>query len=302
MTGKPQVLVTGSTGRLGSLVAVASRDDYGLRPRILVRDHNLGTDWQPPRGMDVAVGDYTDSGSLRTALEDVAAVFLISPVHPDMVTRECALVDVAAELRTHPRIVKVSGLATELDSPVDSGRWHARIEEAIKNTDLPAVFLRPSFFMQNLGFQADSVRTRGLLRGAVGDASIAMVDARDIADVAAAILSGRASPDSQAVDLTTSRGWSYDQIAAALSHAFQRRVDYQRQTADEVRSALVAAGQPDWHIRILLQFNSAFIAGQGSRLSNSVRQVLGREPRTLEDYLQELAGGAATTGADPFPS
>ena len=47
-----------------------------------------GGDWQDPVGMDVVAGDYSDTDSLREALTSVDAVFLVSPVHPDMSSRE----------------------------------------------------------------------------------------------------------------------------------------------------------------------------------------------------------------------
>ena len=297
-----QILVTGYSGRLGKLVATHLRDAHALNPRVLVRPARLAGDWQPPSGMDVAGGDYADPESLENALAGIDAVFLVSPVDPAMCTHELALAQVAARMDRPPHIVKISGLGTRLDSFIDSGRWHARIEQGIGKLNLPATFLRPNFFMQNLAFQADSIRLDGILRGAVADARIAMVDARDIAEVAASVLLGGSAIEGKAVSLTSERNYNYEEIADALSQAFNRPVAYLRQTKAEVAAALAKSGQPDWHVNILLAFNEAFIQGWGAEVTQVVAHSLGRPARLLESYLAELAGGARVSGSDPFPS
>lgn len=303
-----KILVCGASGRLGTLVAEALRDRQADAPRVLVRPARIDDGWQTPPGMELAAGDFTDSASLDAALDGVKSVFLVSPVHPDMRQRELALAEAAARCPSPPHIVKVSGLATRLDSPVDSGRWHAEIEQGIRRLNLPATFLRPNFFFQNLAFQAQGMRRDGILRGAVGDAAIAMVDTRDIADVAATVLvtdglsNGPLAADESVVSLTADRTYSYEAVAGIFSSAFGTPVHYQRQSRRSVENALLAAGQPAWHIRILLQFNDAFQLDEGSEATDSVARILKRPARTLEAYARELVEGATAAGRDPFPS
>jgi uncharacterized protein YbjT (DUF2867 family) len=297
-----RVLVTGFTGRLGGRVAAALRD-RGLTPVVLVRPSHLNAaDWDDPPGMEVVAGDYDDRASLNRALDRVDAVFLVSPVHPSMRARELALAQCAADLPKRPRIVKISGLGTRLDSFVDSGRWHAEIERGIRDLGLTATFLRPYFFLQNLGFQLDAVRDSGVVRGGVGDATIAMVDAQDIAEVAAAVLIGDAMIDGGAAALTGARAYTYDNVAEAFSVALDRPVVYQRQSLEDVTAALAQSDQPDWHVKILLQFNEAFLRGWGSEVTTVVEQVLGRAPRSLDAFVADLVEGGAVDGDDPFPS
>lgn len=298
-----EVLVAGYTGRLGRLVATCLRDQHDITPRVLVRPaHVDAADWQPPSGMQVAVGDFAAPDTLDEALSGVDAVFLVSPVHPDMREREVALAQCAAQQPKPPHIVKISGLGTRLDSFVDSGRWHAEIERDLTALGLSATFLRPLFFMQNLAFQARSMREQGVLRGGIEDAPIAMVDARDIAEVAAAVLRGGSAIEGQAVTVTGAQSHTYEQVAAAAGRAFGKPVRYERQSLEQVRQALMQSDQPQWHIDILLQFNQAFMQGWGSEVSDTVSRVLGRAPRSLDAYLDELAHGAGVVGRDPFPS
>jgi len=90
--------------------------------------------------------------------------------------------------------------------------------------------------MQNLAFQAAAMRDAGVLRSAVEDATFAMVDTRDIADVAAATLTVGSPIEGQEASLTGPDALSYDTVAEAASSAFGRAVRYERQSTDKVRA------------------------------------------------------------------
>ena len=296
------ILVTGATGRLGSLVVerLGVMDD--VRVRVMLRQARIDEGAFARSDVEVVLGDLDQPSTLSRALEGVAGVFLVSPVHPDMVQRETNLVTAAAETVPDAKIVKISGLATREDSFVDSGRWHAEIEAALRTRGLNATCLRPNFFMQNLAFQAAAIRESGEIRSAVADARIAMVDTRDIADVAVDILTRETPIDGQSVGLTTGRNYDYDELAAVFAAAFDMPVTYRRQRDDDLRALLEKSGQPDWHIRIILAFNEAFRRGWGAAVTDHVEAVLGRPARSLESFAAELAAGAKAGGADPFPS
>ncbi len=295
-----EILVTGGSGRIGGYVLKHLIDDYGEKPRVLVRAGSV-VDAALADKVTLATGDFADPAALAEAVDGVSAVFLISPVDPKQ--RELqGNVARAAAAAGRPLIVKISGLGTALDSYVDSGRWHAEIEADIASLNLPFTFLRPHFFMQNLAFQLPGARTDGVIRAAVEDARIAMIDYRDIAEVAAALLVGRADLLGQAVPITGSQAVDNVQVASTLAQLLGRNVDYEKQTLDEARMALQSGGQPAWHVELILQFNRAFLDGWGATVSTVVEDVLGRPPRTLEDCLSELVRSGHTQRTNPFPS
>ncbi len=296
------ILVTGATGRLGSLVVDRLLTMEDVRVRVMLRQARMDEGAFAASDVEAVHGDLDQPETLNSALEGVAGIFQVSPVHPDMVQRETNLIAAAAETVPDAKIVKISGLATREDSFVDSGRWHAEIEAGFRAHGLNATCLRPNFFMQNLAFQAGAVRESGEIRSAVADARIAMVDTRDIADVAVSVLMHETPIDGQSVGLTTGRSCDYDELATVFAAAFERSVSYRRQSDDDLRVVLEKGGQPDWHIRIILAFNEAFRRGWGAEVTDHVEAVLGRPARSLESFVAELAAGAKPGGADPFPS
>ena len=141
--------------------------------------------------------------------------------------------------------------------------------------------------MQNLGLHLASARAEGVFRAGAGSARIAMVDVRDIAAVAARLLSGEADRRGEVLDLTGPESLSYEDIASQMAAALGHDVVYEPQSPDVVRAFLKRLGMPDWHVEILLQFDRAFTEGWGARKSDAVQQVLNRPPRSLADFLEE---------------
>lgn len=296
-----EVLVTGATGRIGRAVTALLDRDYGLRPRVLVRDVDRARDVLVD-GVRFHTGDFGDPDALDAAMDGVDAVLLVSPVHPEQRTLQ-GNVARAAAAAGRPYVLKISGLGTALDSYIDSGRWHAQTEADIATLGLPFTFLRPHFFMQNLAFAFDVARRDGVVRAAVGDSRIAMIDVADIAAVAAKLLVGEVDLTGQAVTLTGDVALTYTDVARQLSEALGREVVYRRQTIEAARAVLEKSDQPAWHVEILIQFNRAFRDGWGEEVTTVIQDVVGRPPRSLAVYLTDaLSAGEPTTDANPFPS
>ena len=294
------ILVTGATGRIGRRVVkrlVANHEPV----RVLVRDPDkartlLSAD------IEIFEGNLGQRDLVQSAVSGSRSVLLLSPVDPAQVELQGNVVKAALET-TQPHIVKISGLGTALDSYVDSGRWHAETEHQIQSSGLPYTFLRPLYFMQNLAFLLDSARSKGIIRSGVGDAKIAMIDVEDIAEIATRVLIEPGHLMNQAVTLTALQAVTYHDVARELTALLGRTVHYEQQSLEDVMLALKKTDEADWHVKILLQFNRAFLEGYGDAANQFVADMLGRSPSTLSQYLRQLVKHAdLNDDKNPFPS
>ncbi|MFP6807292.1 MAG: NmrA family NAD(P)-binding protein [Pseudomonadales bacterium] len=292
------ILITGATGRIGKRV-VARLVLAGKDVRVFVRDPQKAAQLLPPN-IDLHHGDLADEAAIGSAMNDVEAVLLLSPVSPDQVRLQGNVVKAAA-MSSKPYMVKISGLGTSLDSYIDSGRWHAETELQIQDAELPHTFLRPLFFLQNLQFQFESARSTGIVRSGVQDSKIAMIDVEDIAEVVANLLIDQSRLMNQTVTLSFRESKTYTEVALELSNLFGKTVRYETQSLEDVTKALARSGQPQWHIDILLQFNRAFLEGLGDAATSTAAEILGREATTLSQFLQREVS-VAQEGTNPFPS
>jgi uncharacterized protein YbjT (DUF2867 family) len=172
------IAVLGATGTIGSQVA-ARLAERKVEARALVRDPDRA---QVP--LTTVRADLRDPGSLRRALDGTERLFLLTPHGPDQELLENNALD-AARSEGVARIVKISGGAPSLgpNGVSSTAVAHWRSEQRIERSGLEFQFLRPSFLMQNL--LSIPVKA-GTLAAPMGEAPIAMIDARDIAECAVA--------------------------------------------------------------------------------------------------------------------
>lgn len=177
------ILVTGSTGTIGSLV-VRQLVGRGAEVRAMVRDPGKAN---LPAGAVPAKADFLDVDSMRAALSGVRTLFLLNAVVPDELTQALIALDLAREAGIR-RVVYFSVLKGDAftDVPHFSGKHTA--ERAIERLGLPATVLRPAYFFQNDVAMKDALLGPGVYAMPVGGVGVSMVDARDIAEVAAGAL------------------------------------------------------------------------------------------------------------------
>ncbi|WP_328881671.1 SDR family oxidoreductase [Streptomyces sp. NBC_00299] len=291
------ILVIGATGKIGGEVA-RLLVSTGSPVRALVRDPSKAAAQALARqGVVPATGDLGDVASLDAAMQGVDRVFLVSAQDLRQAELQGNAVD-AALRATVGHIVKVSGIAPSVSpgGPAEIGRQHWQTEHRIEESGVPFTFLRPGFFMQNLlETAAPMVSKLGLLAAPMGGAPVAMVDARDIAAVAAEVLTGDSHHD-RVYDVTGPRAFGYEELAAVLADATGQRVRYVSMPPGFAANVLRRQGKPDWYVEHLVEMAELFRAGAGATVSTTVRDLTGRPPRTIESFAAEHAGSFTREG------
>jgi uncharacterized protein YbjT (DUF2867 family) len=279
------ILVVGATGTVGREV-VARLAERGQRVRALVRSPERAASIAGP-GVEPAIGDLARPDSLDAALAGVTRALLLSPLDPEQVALQGNFVE-AARRAGSVHLVKLSGLGTALDSPVRSGRLHARTERQIEESGLPFTHLRPLFFMQNLLAFASEVAASGVLTAPMRDGRVAMIDARDVAAVAVATLTtpGHAG---KAYTLTGPAALSFADVAVTLSSSTGGPVTFHDQPPEARQRQLVAAGLPAWHLGLRMEFWAVLSEGGASAVTDTVQSVTGTPPRTFARFAGEYA-------------
>src|SRR6218665_337104 len=177
------ILVTGATGTIGSLV-VQGLAQAGADVRALVRQTGKRSF---PAGVTEVVGDLTDVPSMRAAVSSVRTLFLLNAVTPNEVTQALITLNLACEAGVE-RIVYLSVIHAEKYTNVPHFTGKHTVERMVESLDLPATILRPAYFMQNELTVQKVIQGYGVSPMPIGSAGVAMVDTRDIADVAVAEL------------------------------------------------------------------------------------------------------------------
>jgi uncharacterized protein YbjT (DUF2867 family) len=284
------ILVTGATGSVGSRLALQLRDS-GASVRAFVRDADraaavLGD------GVELAVGDFGDRDSLRRALDGAERMFLACSNAPAQVDYETEAIDVAKAAGVE-RIVKLSAAAAAVDSPLLFPRWHGLIERHLDRSGVPSVVLCPRFFMSTLLMSAETIRQTGRIYAAAGRARIAMVHPADVAAAAVVALT-EDGHDGARYMLSGPRAITYEEVAAHLSDATGRPIEFVDVPDDVAREAMLAAGMPPAVADFLVRLFRALRQGLDEKTSDTVRALTGAEPREFAAFAREYAGAFGT--------
>jgi uncharacterized protein YbjT (DUF2867 family) len=148
--------------------------------------------------------------------------------------------------------------------------------------------------MQNFNtFWIQGILEHGKIFLPVGTAKGSFIDARDIAAVAAQLLSSTAL-DNQEFDLTGSVAYDHDAVAQVLSQETGRSIGYQDIPAEAMLSGLLQAGVPAAYADFLVLILGYFKAGYSERTTDAVQTILGRAPGTLAQYAHDYRAAWAS--------
>ncbi|MGI4803005.1 MAG: SDR family oxidoreductase [Janthinobacterium lividum] len=174
------ILVTGATGNIGRNV-VEQLIKRGADVRVLVRDPAKAAF---PAGVTVVQGDLLDVDALRSAFSGVSTLFLLNAVVADEYTQALVALAVAREAAIE-RIVYLSVIHSDVYVNVPHFAGKFGVERMIEQMGLNATILRPAYFMDNDTTIRDVVTGYGIYPMPIGTRGLAMIDARDVGEVAA---------------------------------------------------------------------------------------------------------------------
>lgn len=287
------ILVTGATGNIGAQV-IQHLVNRGADVRALVRDPSKTSF---PAGVTVVKGDFLDVDSLRSAFDGVSTLFLLNAVVPDEFTQALIALNVARSAGIE-RIVYLSVIHADVYANVPHFAGKFGVERMIEQMGINATILRPAYFIQNDLTIKDVITGYGVYPMPVGDRGIAMIDVRDIAEIAALELLRReqaAQPlPLTRINLVGPETLTGADIAAIWSDVLGRTINYGGgDTAAFERN--LKQFMPAWMAYDMRMMGERFLTdgmvpdeGDVERLTT----LLGRPLRSYRDFALETAASA----------
>ena len=277
------VLVTGATGNTGrALVDALTR--RGAPVRAMVRS---GADrGKLPAGVPAVVADFDDPESIAAALTGAERAYLVTPSSEQAEDQQRRFADQAAKAGLG-HLVVLSQLGAEEGSPVRFLRYHAAVEQHVRDVGIPYTFLRPNLFFQGLLTVAGSIAAEGRLYAPIGDAKVSAVDVRDIAAVAAVALT-EPGHEGATYTLTGPASITHAQMAAALTAALGREVTF-ADVPPEAFAGRLRGILPPWQVEGLLEDYAHYRRGEAAAVSPAVAEVTGRPPRDIQQFARDYA-------------
>ncbi|MDR6873174.1 uncharacterized protein YbjT (DUF2867 family) [Bosea sp. BE125] len=283
--------MTGATGNVGRNV-VEQLENRGADVRALVRAPSKASF---PAGVEVVKGDLLDVDALRSAFSGVSTLFLLNGVVADEYTQALIALNIAREAKIE-RIVYLSVIHSDVYVNVPHFAGKFGVERMIEQMGLNATILRPAYFMDNEITIKDVVTGYGIYPMPIGDKGLAMIDARDVGEIAAIELMRReqsATPlPLNRINLVGPDTLTGADAAAIWSDVLGRTIAFPGNDTAGFEQNL-RQFMPSWMAFDMRLMAERFLsdgmlpdAGDIDRLTT----LLGRPLRSYRDYVAQIAG------------
>jgi NAD(P)H dehydrogenase (quinone) len=294
------VLVTGAAGGLGGVgtVIVEILRRRGLPVRALVHREDERAEALRATGAEVVVGDLTHAEDVAPALAgcrrlyfgmSASSSYLEATVTTAAVARDRG--DLEVFVNISQMTVSQMSLYEMTDSPQQRQHWLA--EQVLNWSKLPVVHLRATVFLQNpffLAWAAESIARDATIRLPFGTGRTSPIDARDVGEVAAAILASPSAHLGKVYELTGPRSQDMRGLAAEYSDALGKTITYVNVPFEAWRDQeLRSRNLPDHlfeHVATMAQLHAA---NRYDRLTHDVEALTGRPATSVRDFVARHA-------------
>jgi uncharacterized protein YbjT (DUF2867 family) len=280
------ILITGASGNVGS--AVLHEVIAGKRPvRAMYRSEADAEN--VPHGASAVVADFADKRSFAKALEGITRVFLVCAPVPQLVELETNVIELCRQ-RGLERLVLSSALgAGTFDASFPA--WHHKVERNLERSGVAYTVLRPNSFMQNVAnYYAPTIRSQGTFYASLKDARVSYIDVRDVGTFAAKVLAAETG-QGRTYELNGPEALTCDEVAAKLARFTGRPLRYVNLPPLELKKSMLNLGMPQWQADALVELQRYYTEGNGGQTDNQVGQMLGRNPISFDEFLEDY--GAA---------
>ena len=283
-----RILVTGATGTVGAYL-VRELSKRGELTRAAVHSEAKALKIREAN-VELFEMDFSKAATVDAALKGIEKLYLLTPFAPGQYETVGYVVKKAKESGVR-YIVRQSALGSQSEA-IRLFKTHRDIERSIEASGMDYTILRPNAFMQNfVNFFADSVRRQGKIFFPLSKARVSYIDARDIAHAAAELLSGEIKPSrsGKSYDLTGPSPMAVNDVAAMISKAIGKPVQYVDVSPEAARAGMKEAGMPEWAIEPLLELYAYQREGKGELVSTAVEDITGRRPIPFEEFIKDAA-------------
>jgi len=278
----PRILITGATAAVGSSL-IKRLAAKGVEVRAAVHRMNNVELIKGPT-VEVVTVDYGRNESLDAAFKGIETVYLLTPLLPEQVGFSARLVDAAKKAGVR-HIVRQSAIGADSKPGVTVSRQHRDAERYIEASRIPFTHLRPNFLMQNFfNYSGISMVTHGKIYLPLATAPVSYVDARDVAAVAAEVLTG-AGHEGKRYTLTGPAPLNVYEAAGIFTRATGVDIRYVEMSEGEARIKMKAMGMTDWTTESLMELYGVARAGAAAEVTDTVWELTGKRPCTFEEFV-----------------
>jgi len=218
-------------------------------------------------------------------LREFDRIFLLSPEEEEHAALETVFIDAIVAAGHRPHVVKVCADGfQDPDCEVRFMRDDRQVAAHLDALGLPVTYLAAALYMETLLDSAEAIRRTGTIAAPAGKGHVGWVAATDVANAAAQVLTS-AGHENNTYVLTGPEALGYRDVAHRFSAVFAAQVDYEDQSPERAREAMINSGLTPWQADGNLERFDWIRQGGAATVTGTVAELTGAGPKSLQDWL-----------------
>ncbi|MDL2400687.1 NmrA family NAD(P)-binding protein [Rhizobium mayense] len=221
-----EILVSGATGRTGG-AAIDELLKMGKSVRAYVRSDDERAAALRQRGVDTAVGDFTNIDHIRAAMEGIRSAYFLHPIAPGILGAATYFAQAAKESGV-TAIVNMSQISARRESASHAAQDHWISERVFDWSGVPTTHLRPTFFADWLVYPhfAREIWAKKKIEFPFENGRHAPIASDDQGRVIAHVLANPKGHEGKIYPLHGPVEMNYTEIAAVVSDVLGAKIEY----------------------------------------------------------------------------
>jgi NAD(P)H dehydrogenase (quinone) len=282
------ILITDANGHLGSAtIDFLKKKNSNAKLKALVRSEEKGKDLKA-KGVEIAIGDYTNYDSLVNAMKGVETLLLVSSSTMGDRYAQHANAIKAAKVNGVKHIVYTSVLKANPNSKFSAGIDHYKTEEEIKNSRMNYTIMRNTYYADFLPNIIGNAVESGAIYYSAGNGKVNFALRNEMAEANAVVLSDPSAHQNKIYEITSGSVYNFDEIASMLSEITGKQIKYVDIPVEALKENIINFGMPKEVADLMGSIAESMKAGEFDFVDPTLEKLIGRKPTDLKDFLKNV--------------
>lgn len=279
------ILITGATGNIGFEVI---RFLYTLNTShtIIAGVRNIEkakTIFKEYPKLNFVHFDFEDFATFETALNGIETVFLLRPPHISDVDTFFKPLIVKIQQKNCKNILFLSVQGAETSKVIP----HNKIERLLSESGINYLFLRPSYFMQNLTTTLiHDIQTKREIILPAAHAKFNWIDIQNIGEAGAMLLENFDEYKNHAFEITGLENENFDTVCVLINNEIERKIRFRNVNLFTFFWIKKRERMPVGLIIVMMLLHVLPRFQKEPRISNFYEQLTGKKPTDLQTFIQ----------------